>query len=559
MPPGVVGPRRRRRSSRAPARCARRQLAASIAGGSSRRRRHGDVGAVAGRALGVGLRAQVARRPASAGRRRSSAATRIARVPLAAEHVGVGPDPRAPTAPSARDRRLGRRQAASPCGRTSTPAGRPATSSAPSCAMASTYGRPRRHDEWGPLPRAAAGGHPGVLAQERGDDVASRHRAERAVRRPPRRLLGRCRAPAGRRRDPEQLDRVGAEDPPLDLRRERRVAEALLERRRDLEGPERRDLILRRAVPDAVGAPQDAVGPERRRAACRARGRPRRGRPSRRATSSRARRTRCRPAPMPASRDAAHEPVDAAAVRVVRRPRVRRPRSPSGTRRSARSGLAAAAGPMSTGEANGLPPDRPLCTATIVDAGLRARAAGTARPTGGADGSWSSRNQPPGRVRVHLPRAQVVGRGDLGHRRQRRVERADVGDGVALDQHAVVAAQLGGQGPAALHRLDRQRVGVADDRDGRDRRRPPCRCRRARGRASTRPRSSRCGRLTARRLREAGAPLAGLEEVGLHVDDDVGVGSAGRRAVASRGTVDDVVPWTVASASSGSVAAVAAR
>ena len=37
-----------------------------------------------------------------------------------------------------------------------------------------------------------------------------------------------------------------------------------------------------------------------------------------------------------------------------------------------------------------------------------------------------------------------MGGGDVGHRRQRRFERADVGDGVPLDEHPAVAAQLGG-------------------------------------------------------------------------------------------------------------------
>ena len=49
---------------------------------------------------------------------------------------------------------------------------------------------------------------------------------------------------------------VAAEDPGLHLGGERRVAEALLGLGGDLEGPERLDLVLRRAVPDRVGAPQ---------------------------------------------------------------------------------------------------------------------------------------------------------------------------------------------------------------------------------------------------------------------------------------------------------------
>ena len=53
---------------------------------------------------------------------------------------------------------------------------------------------------------------------------------------------------------------VGAEDGPLSGGVEGRVAEALLELRGDGEGPEGLDLVLRGAVPDGVGAPQDALG-----------------------------------------------------------------------------------------------------------------------------------------------------------------------------------------------------------------------------------------------------------------------------------------------------------
>src|SRR5439155_13507837 len=41
--------------------------------------------------------------------------------------------------------------------------------------------------------------------------------------------------------------------------RQRRIAEALLQLRADLEGAQRLDLILRRAVPDGVRAPQHVV------------------------------------------------------------------------------------------------------------------------------------------------------------------------------------------------------------------------------------------------------------------------------------------------------------
>ena len=91
--------------------------------------------------------------------------------------------------------------------------------------------------------------------------TSRRHRAERAVdraRTPPPRPA----AHAGRRPMPKRSMAL-AEDPPLHLGRQRRVAELLLERLADLERPEGGDLVLRRAVPDRVGAPQDALGPER--------------------------------------------------------------------------------------------------------------------------------------------------------------------------------------------------------------------------------------------------------------------------------------------------------
>ena len=103
------------------------------------------------------------------------------------------------------------------------------------------------------------GGDPRMLAQERGQDV----RAVAPARGCGCRAASRRRRPARRRRDGDavQLGSVAGEDAFLDRRRRARVPEALLVRGRDLERPERRDLVLRRAVPDRVGAPQDASGP----------------------------------------------------------------------------------------------------------------------------------------------------------------------------------------------------------------------------------------------------------------------------------------------------------
>ena len=60
-------------------------------------------------------------------------------------------------------------------------------------------------------------------------------------------------------RDPEHPRCVESEDLRLALHRQLRIAEALLVLGGDLERTEGRDLILRRAVPDAVGAPHDVV------------------------------------------------------------------------------------------------------------------------------------------------------------------------------------------------------------------------------------------------------------------------------------------------------------
>ena len=55
---------------------------------------------------------------------------------------------------------------------------------------------------------------------------------------------------------------VLAEDACFDLRRQCRIPELLLERLADLEVAEGGDLVLRRAIPDGVGAPQDPLRPE---------------------------------------------------------------------------------------------------------------------------------------------------------------------------------------------------------------------------------------------------------------------------------------------------------
>ena len=122
-----------------------------------------------------------------------------------------------------------------------------------------------------------------------------------------------------------------SEDAALHLRRERRVAELLLGLLADLEGAERLDLVLGRAVPDRVGPPQDALGPDgEQQLAEHVRGLVGVGQ-RRSATSSRARRRRSCPGPIPASR----QRLDEAGRR--RPPRRTAPsetaRSPSGTRR----------------------------------------------------------------------------------------------------------------------------------------------------------------------------------------------------------------------------------
>ena len=216
--------------------------------------------------------------------------------------------------------------------------------------------------------------------------------------------------------------------------------------------------------------------------------------------------------------------------------------------------MAAAAGPMSTGEANRLPPDRPLWTATTGTPVSRA-----ACRNGRADGRRGRvvvvEVPTARRVGVHLPRAQLVGRGDIGHRRQGDVERPDVGHGVSLDQDAVVAAELGRQRPAPLHRVDRQRVGGADDGDRRDDGDGGV----AAGQHQVAP------VLRREAVDRVGLPTCPLREVPAPRRRTRGSGSARRRrsrpAGASvgvrrrrRGRVGS--PWIVVVASSGSVAAV---
>ena len=256
---------------------------------------------------------------------------------------------------------------------------------------------------------------------------------------------------------------------------------------------------------------------------------------------------------MPASVDAAHEPVDAGAVGVVR----------------ALGAPALVAGVVHEERQVGVGRGR----RADVDRRGEAVAAGQAL-VHGDDRARRCRGPPAGtarrpparrvvvveepaarRVRVHLPRAQVVGRGDVGHRRQRGVERADVGHGVALDQHPAVAAQLGGRAPGRAP-WRRSTAGRPRRRRGSPRSRPrPCRSRRARGRASTRPRSSRSAR--PRRTRPAGSRRP--------TPPTRGSASARRRRSAPAAPSAAVVvvavvvvasPWTVVVASSGSVAAV---
>src|SRR5262249_38682494 len=61
---------------------------------------------------------------------------------------------------------------------------------------------------------------------------------------------------------PVEAGRVLAEDAALRALRERRIAELLLQRRRDLQVLERVDQPLRRAPPDGVRAPEDVPGAE---------------------------------------------------------------------------------------------------------------------------------------------------------------------------------------------------------------------------------------------------------------------------------------------------------
>ena len=190
------------------------------------------------------------------------------------------------------------------------------------------------------------------------------------------------------------------------------------------------------------------------------------------------------------------------AVRRRPGPRRCRPSKPEWYTQNAMSGLAAAAGPTSTGDANGSPPPRPLCTATIgppvartaceerprrpavpTDRGRRgtspcARACTPSTPRSRAGGD------PPS------PSSAASSGPTFGHAWPWISTRPSPHSSAAI-------------APAALHHLDRQRVGRRRRRGSPRARRPPCRCRRARGRARRRWRSIDRVVLAALRLREA--------------------------------------------------------
>ena len=120
------------------------------------------------------------------------------------------------------------------------------------------------------------------------------------------------------------------------------------------------------------------------------------------------------------------------------------------------------------------------------------------------------------------------------------LELADLREGLALEQHPAVAAQRLGERPGLLHLLDRHRVVVVDDRQRRQHR--DRRVRRAEHEVGPAvDREAELGVVAAVRLREAGAEAVGVgvEEVRLHVDDDLGLD--GRRRAPPSAAVVSVV------------------
>ena len=209
---------------------------------------------------------------------------------------------------------------------------------------------------------------------------------------------------------------------------------------------------------------------------------------------------------------------------------------------------------MSTGEANGLPPDRPLCTATTGTPVSRT-VCRKAAPIWGAAGSWSSRYHPLGEwvYAFHAHSSWTAAMSTIAA--SATSSGPDVGDGVTLDEDPAVTAQLGGERLAPLHGVDRERVGGADDGHGGDHgdggvaagqhEVAPVRGREAVDRVG----------LAAGPLRELGSPLPGLRK---WVCTSTTVSTSVRPSSRSswRAELDVVGPWTVAIASSTSVAAV---
>ncbi len=127
-------------------------------------------------------------------------------------------------------------------------------------------------------------------------------------------------------------------------------------------------------------------------------------------------------------------------------------------------------------------------------------------------------------VGVGLPRHDVVLARQGRHALEGGVEVTDLGEGLALEQHPVVATERLGEAAGDLHLLDRHRVVVVDDGQGREHGH----------RRVRRPQDevgppvdgeAQLGAGTALCLREACSEPVGLrvEEVRLDVDDDLAV------------------------------------
>ena len=190
---------------------------------------------------------------------------------------------------------------------------------------------------------------------------------------------------------------------------------------------------------------------------------------------------------------------------------------------------------MSTGAAYWLPPARPLCTETIFTPVSRTRSR-NARPTWGTRGSWSSRNHGDGACVYTFHAAIGYSSNERVHRVELRVEVAERGKRLAVQEDPPVAAEEVGGAAGVVHPRGRERTVVVGRGDRAHHREPRVGAQEHLLEVVIeREAGARVG-VAARRLREPAAEVAArrrqvvLEEVGLEIEDElVAAERVGRR------------------------------